>query len=108
MKNSLFLKIAFYTLLVAVAVSAGMLIEKNFSKTADEVKPPQDTQSEVSPQLISNPTCIITIDEKKYDVQPLRSTHPGGDIYKCDTDMSAIFHGKHGESVKRVEKYLIP
>jgi len=51
--------------------------------------------------------CVVTLFGKKYDVTELRKTHSGGDIFKCDTDMSEIYQGQHGVDMNRVKKYLI-
>lgn len=52
--------------------------------------------------------CIVTIFDKRYDVTELRSTHSGGDVYECGTDMSADFESEHGTNVQRIQQYLIP
>jgi hypothetical protein len=52
--------------------------------------------------------CIVTVFSKKYDVTELRGTHPGGDIYQCGVDMSAMYGGQHGSNVERLEPYLVP
>lgn len=50
--------------------------------------------------------CIITLQGQQYDVTSLRSTHSGGDIFKCGTDMTAVYQGKHGTSLARMQPYL--
>lgn len=49
--------------------------------------------------------CIVTIFGKLYDVASLRSSHSGGDVFKCDTDMSSSYQSKHGTSVSRMSRY---
>lgn len=56
-------------------------------------------------QQQQNKLCLITINDEKYDVEALRSTHPGGDIYVCDTDMTETFNSKHGMDYERLSKY---
>jgi hypothetical protein len=51
--------------------------------------------------------CAITLFGKQYDVTNLRSTHSGGDIFNCGTDMTAVYQGRHGSSVSRMQQYLI-
>ncbi len=51
--------------------------------------------------------CIITLFGKQYDVTPLRSTHSGGDIFNCGTDMTASYQGKHGTDMSRMQPYLV-
>jgi heme/copper-type cytochrome/quinol oxidase subunit 2 len=105
MANKLAIKIVFYTLVVATAFVGGLLYYKTSTPA------PQKSASVETNQPAENvpiaKTCIITVDGKKYDVEPLRTTHPGGDIYKCGTDMSDVYRGKHGTSVQRIEKYLV-
>jgi hypothetical protein len=52
--------------------------------------------------------CIITLDGAKYDVTSLRSSHSGGDIFSCNSDMSAMFWGKHGQGIfNKMQQYRI-
>jgi len=44
--------------------------------------------------------CIITIENKKYDVTLFRDVHPGGNVFKCGQDMSQAFNKKHGNNQK--------
>lgn len=50
--------------------------------------------------------CLITVNGQVYNVAKLRSTHPGGDIYVCDTDMTETFNSKHGIDYGRLDQYL--
>lgn len=62
---------------------------------------PPPTQTTVS-------GCIITIDGGSYNVTSLRSSHSGGDIFNCGSDMSATFWGKHGQSIfSKMQQYRI-
>lgn len=58
---------------------------------------------------VSNTTsgCIITLSGQEYDVTKLRSTHSGGDVFNCGTDMTTIYTNKHGSSLSRMQKYLV-
>lgn len=49
--------------------------------------------------------CLITINGEIYNVESLRSTHPGGDIYICDSDMTETFNSKHGIDYTRLSGY---
>lgn len=71
--------------------------------------PIQPTAKTPSPAPSSN-QCIITISGIKYDVQPLRNTHSGGDVFTCNTDMTATFFGQHGQSLlnSTMQKYRLP
>ena len=51
--------------------------------------------------------CIITLFGKQYDVASLRSTHPGGDVFACGTDMTAAYQRQHGTDVSRMQAYLV-
>ncbi len=136
MANKIIPKALFYVSIIAVAFAAGLLYHKNAPKAeiAPAVQDagsasPAVAQTQPSPsgtsanapapanangapksqpaQPPSKPTCIITIDGLKYDVQPLRSTHPGGDVFRCGADMSAVFHGQHGDNLGMIRPYLV-
>lgn len=55
----------------------------------------------------SNTGCIITLSGQQFDVTALRSSHSGGDIFNCGTDMTAIYNNKHGNNLSRMQKYLV-
>lgn len=59
-----------------------------------------------SPNNQNPNACIISLFGKQYDVAPLRSTHSGGDIFACNTDMTAVYQGKHGTNVSRMQPYI--
>ncbi len=52
--------------------------------------------------------CIITIFGNRYDVTSLQTTHSGGNVYECGTDMSQTYRDQHGTDVSRIQPYLIP
>lgn len=52
--------------------------------------------------------CVVTLFGKQYDVQPLKTGHPGGNIFVCGTDMTTIYQGQHGTNVTQMQPYLIP
>jgi hypothetical protein len=55
----------------------------------------------------SNVQCSVTLFGKQYDVTNLRNTHSGGNIFNCGTDMTAIYQGRHGSDLSRMQQYLI-
>lgn len=53
--------------------------------------------------------CIITVDGVRYDVTVFRKQHSGGNIFTCGADMSATFHGEHGQrELQRMQPYRLP
>jgi cytochrome b involved in lipid metabolism len=54
----------------------------------------------------SNGLCLVTISGQKYDVTKLASTHSGGNIFKCGTDMTSIYNVQHGSGLSRMNQYL--
>ncbi len=56
----------------------------------------------------SNGQCIITVSGNKYNVTELQSTHSGGDIFECGTDMSEAFAQEHKTRFGMIQQYLIP
>lgn len=53
-------------------------------------------------------SCVVTIFNKKYDVTSLQSSHPGGNIFVCGTDMTTTYQGMHGNDLGRMTPYAIP
>lgn len=51
--------------------------------------------------------CIITLFGKQYDVTSLRTSHTGGNIFVCGTDMTATYQSMHGTDVTRMQAYLV-
>ncbi|HXK52828.1 hypothetical protein H6802_01670 [Candidatus Nomurabacteria bacterium] len=75
-------------------------IDNNLTKTLDTGQ---------KPETLSNlETCIITINSQKYDVTNFKDLHSGGDIFECNTDMTAVFNSQHGRGILRqMEKFKI-
>lgn len=82
----------------------------NTSKTKNPTPTPTSVvtinSNTITVQTNSN-ACVITLWGKQYDITSLRSTHSGGDIFKCGTDMTTAYQGKHGTNVSRMQKYLV-
>lgn len=57
--------------------------------------------------VTSNNQCIISVSGQQYNVTTLRSTHSGGDIFQCGTDMTIIYQNKHGSGFSLIQKYLL-
>ena len=52
--------------------------------------------------------CIITVRGEKYNVKDFRKLHKGGDIFKCDTDMTEAFNNQHGEKqLQKLQQYIV-
>jgi hypothetical protein len=51
--------------------------------------------------------CIVTIFGVQYDVEPLKTNHTGGDVFICNTDMTAVYQGMHGTNVSRMASFLV-
>jgi cytochrome b involved in lipid metabolism len=60
-----------------------------------------------STQKATTTGCIVTIFGTTYDVTSLRGSHPGGDIFKCGTDMSNSYKSEHGTNVSMLQKYIV-
>jgi predicted heme/steroid binding protein len=99
--NKLIIKIIFYALIIGVAIAGTVLYIKSQPVTMN------NEQQTMNNSMGTSATCIITIDGQKYDVESLRSTHTGGDIFQCGTDMSAAFHRKHDDNLQMIQKYLV-
>jgi hypothetical protein len=101
MQQRFTLVLLFYGLTLAIAIGAGIFYVRNFYKSAT------DGSAIVQAAGDGNGRCVVTVFKRQYDVTALRSTHTGGDIFKCGTDMSAAYQKQHGSSTKMIEKYLI-
>lgn len=51
--------------------------------------------------------CIVTLFSKKFDVTPLQTSHSGGNIFNCGTDMTAVYQSQHGNDLSRMQPYLV-
>jgi hypothetical protein len=79
-----------------VPINSDRQITSKFTPT------PTVTAAEISvipdpPSPTPDRRCIITVDGNKYDVSVFKSRHSGGDIFKCSTDMTSVFHDRHNE-----------
>ncbi|MFA6017173.1 MAG: hypothetical protein WC744_03740 [Patescibacteria group bacterium] len=52
-------------------------------------------------------SCLITLFGKEYDVFSLQTTHSGGNIFTCNSDMTSTYQTRHGADVSRMQKYLV-
>jgi len=57
--------------------------------------------------VATNGGCIISLFGVQYDITSLLTTHSGGNVFKCGTDMTALYSSKHGTSVARMQKYIL-
>jgi len=53
-------------------------------------------------------SCVITVFGQQYDISSLQSDHSGGNVFTCNTDMTAVYQGQHGSNVSRIASFLIP
>ncbi|RJR27026.1 hypothetical protein C4561_04600 [candidate division WWE3 bacterium] len=60
-----------------------------------------------STTLSNDSRCIITLWGKRYDVTKLQSTHSGGNVFDCGTDMTSVYQSQHGTNLSRMVPYLI-
>ncbi|MBP7842560.1 hypothetical protein KA017_00995 [Candidatus Woesebacteria bacterium] len=51
--------------------------------------------------------CIVKIFGKSYNVTSLKSSHPGGDVFVCGTDMSTAYQNAHGTNISRMASYEV-
>lgn len=55
----------------------------------------------------NNNSCLITLFGKQYDVFSLQTTHSGGNVFSCNSDMTSTYQARHGTDVSRMQKYLV-
>ena len=61
---------------------------------------------QIDPAYAAAP-CIVTIFGVQYDVSPLQTSHTGGNIFTCGTDMTATYQGMHGTNVSRIAPFIL-
>lgn len=67
---------------------------------------PQPQQT--APSVQKSNQCLIQIKGKVYDLAVFRAVHSGGDIFQCNTDMSAGFSQNHPDSyLNQLSDYLV-
>lgn len=82
------------------------LITKSPTKTPTTNPTPFPT-AVVSPKVTAGGNCVVTLFGQQYDVTFLKSSHSGGDIFRCGTDMTTSYQDKHGSNLSRMQNYLI-
>jgi hypothetical protein len=73
------------------------------------VKSPTPTQEPkpTTPQLADSNSCLVTLFGQQFDVAPLMNTHSGGNIFVCNTDMTATYQKEHGTDLSRMSQFRI-
>jgi len=59
----------------------------------------------VDPQ--TNNSCIVTLSGQRYNVSPLLTSHSGGNVFLCGSDMTNVYTRQHGMDLTRMARYLI-
>lgn len=121
MKNLLFVFLLSGTMVLAGVVAAKTLPAKSLTPSAvsniSSTPTPSPTTLIVTntPSLSPSPSkttekqvrCIVTLFGNNYDVTELRSSHSGGDIFKCGIEMTSVYQKQHGTDLKRVARYQV-
>lgn len=85
-------------------------VQNTETVTTDSSKtviPPQQENTKATPE-VKDDRCIITVNDKKYDVTIFRKIHEGGDVFDCGMDNTEKFYSEHGDSkLEKMVKYLI-
>ncbi|KKS06817.1 hypothetical protein A3K01_03630 [candidate division WWE3 bacterium RIFOXYD1_FULL_43_17] len=94
-------------------------LEEIYSSTSSPVEP-QTPVVEEKPVVVTAPVpvkaapppvdnrCLITVKGSQYDVTAYRKRHPGGDIFKCGSDMTSAFNDQHSSgTLKKMQQYLV-
>lgn len=79
----------------------------NTETDSREITPParNETGNTSEPQSTQ---CLITISGTTYDLEEFRTSHDGGDVFKCGTDMTRAFENQHDDSfLKQIERYKV-
>lgn len=73
--------------------------------TVNPVPIPTYTMSEVQAHNTDS-DCWVVLFSKVYDITTLVTSHPGGNVFDCGTDMTALYESMHGTNVNRMEPYF--
>lgn len=74
---------------------------------AAQAKLTTNTSASVSTSGSTGSSCIVTLFGKQYDVSPLQTSHTGGNIFQCGTDMTNTYKAQHGTDLTRMQPYLL-
>lgn len=77
------------------------------TKTLPTATPTARSNQTVAASVNLSGRCIITLFGKQYDVTTLRTTHSGGDIFSCGSDMTSSYQAKHGTNMSRMARYEV-
>lgn len=90
---------------ITTSAAAGLKLAQNFQTSDPGIQGISIDAPTPSPQP-ANTLCLVTLFGQTFDVTSLRSTHPGGDIFVCGTDMTSVYQSQHGSSLARMQPYL--
>lgn len=51
--------------------------------------------------------CLITLFGQQFDVTSLQTSHTGGNLFVCGTDMTSTYLAQHGTDLSRMQPYLV-
>lgn len=75
---------------------------------AQAVPPTESNPNSVQKPPVSQPAgCLVTVFGNTYNVTRLRSSHPGGDIFRCGTDMTQAYQRQHGNDMGMLAPYRV-
>lgn len=105
------LKVASHWNTESARESSGVIIDLLPTSTPAESEleksPATPSPRPTTPQLPKSNTCVVTIFGEQFDVFPLKKTHQGGDIFICETDMTATYQKQHGTDLSRMAPYRL-
>lgn len=92
-------------LFIAILVGYQYFRQNNSSEILNNTPTPSpSTTTTITSQAPTNKPdplaghCLVQISGHVYDVTVLKTTHSGGDIFQCGTDMTSIYFTQHTES----------
>ena len=69
---------------------------------------PKPKPKPVVPKPVPTTACIVTISGSRYDLTAYKRMHPGGNVFRCGTDMTAAFNNQHNPNyLTMIAKYKI-
>lgn len=78
----------------------------NLNSPSFALAPLPPPTSATNPQTGNN-RCIVTLSGQQYDITSLLTTHSGGNVFTCNSDMTASYQQRHGTNTSMMQPYLV-
>ncbi|GAB4160942.1 MAG: hypothetical protein Fur003_4380 [Candidatus Dojkabacteria bacterium] len=94
------------TVVISIAAISKLVSNKDIVLSSSNGTASATLNSTSSSNSTSADKCIITVNDKQYDVTNFKRVHPGGDVFDCGADMTDVYTSQHGIDYSRLVPYL--